>query len=418
MVTKRCLPLSFLLLATLNAEDWPWWRGPSLQGISQERNIPTTWDTNTNIAWVADVPGDAWSSPIVHGNHVFLTTATEKGTECRVLAFDRGAGKLLWNTLVFTQVTKRKENKNSYATPTPATDGRAVYAAFGDGSFVAVDYSGKVLWQNREYPYYSQHGLGSSIVLHSALVIHARDWSSEGEDKRLGWQKPWDQSFLVALDAKTGKQVWKASRGMSRIGHVTPNIIQGKPPVLVSGAGDVVQGFDLQTGKLLWTGRSQGEGVVPSIVIGGGLVYSCSGFEQPTIRAFRPGGAGDVTQSHLAWEQTKGVPMISSLLYVEPFLYSITTNGIAHCYRAATGELVWQERIGGNYSASPVWANSKIYFASEEGDITVIDAGPVFRQVAKNALGEMIQASPAISRGQIFIRTQRKLYAIGKPAVR
>jgi outer membrane protein assembly factor BamB len=394
--------LAFVFL-TLQGEDWPCFRGPARQGVSAESGIAERWTTTENVVWKADVAGEAWSSPIVSRGRVFVTTATDDGQSCRLQAFDAKTGRALWDREVFRQKTGQRELKNSYASPTPVADGQRVYAVFGDGSFAAVDYEGKVVWVNRDFPHFGQHGLGTSPVLHDGLLMMARDGSSEGEDKKLGWQKPWDQSFVLALDTATGKLRWKTGRGLSRIAHVTPNLFEGE---LVSGAGDVVQGFDPRTGKLVWTGRSQGEGVVPSIVTGGGLIYTCSGFEKPTIRAFRRGG-------EVAWEQTRGVPMISSLLYAEPYLYSITTNGIAYCYRAATGEVVWQGRVGGDHSASPALAGGKLYFSSEQGEVTVLEAGPEFKVVARNPMGEKFQASPAISGGILYLRTQSRLYAVG-----
>jgi outer membrane protein assembly factor BamB len=404
-----------LLTLPLLAENWPCFRGPSRQGLSAERGLPVAWTASQGVAWKSDIPGEGWSSPIVWNNRIFLTTATGQGQSARVLCLDTKEGKILWDREVFRMTPKQKEKKNSYATPTPATDGRRVYAVFGDGGVAALDFNGRIVWVNRDYPHYSQHGLGASPVLAGGLLIMTRDGSSETGEKRVGWQIPWDKSFVLALDAATGKQRWKTGRGLSRIAHVTPNILmENGRPVLASGAGDVVQGFDLRTGELLWTGRSQGEGVVPSIVLGEGLVFSASGFEKPAIRAFRPGGRGDVTKTHLAWEQTKGVPMIPSFLHIAPHLYAITTNGVASCIRAATGELLNQVRIGGDHSASPVSAEGRIYFTSEEGDITVVAAGPEMKVLAVNKMNERIQASPAISSGRIYIRTASRLYAIGR----
>ncbi len=402
-------------IASAIAEDWPCFRGPTRQGVSTEKDLPTQWSANRNVLWKTEISGEGWSSPIVWGERVFVTAAAENGASCRVLCLDRGSGKILWTKEVLRQVLKKKEGKNSYASPTPATDGKRVYAVFGDGGFAAVDFEGIVAWTNREFPHYSQHGLGSSPVLDGGLLVMARDGSSEGEDKKVGWQKPWDQAFIVALDTETGKVRWKSGRGLSRIAHVTPNVLgEGAKTQLVSGAGDVVQGFELLTGKLLWTGRSQGEGVVPSVVIGDGLAYTASGFEKPAIRAFRTDGAGEVTATHLAWEQTRGVPMIPSLLFVKPHVYSITTNGVAQCLKAESGEIVWTGRVGGNHSASPVYADGRIYFLAEDGETTVIKAGPDFEIVAKSPLGDQTQASPAISRGRIFIRTEEGLYCIGR----
>ncbi len=414
MTPKILLGLA-LVTTTLLAENWPFWRGPTRQGISQETGLPLHWSAESNVVWKAEVPGDAWSSPIVFGDQVFVTTTTESGVNCHVLAFDRKSGKQQWNKKVFEQTPRKKEQRNSYATPTPATDGENVYAVFGDGSVVAVSAkSGDILWEHREVKFYSQHGLGASPVLHGDLLIMPLDASSTGENKRIGWQIPWDQSYLLAFNKKSGDVAWKAMRGQSRISHVTPNIMtHGGREILVSGAGDVVQGFDLKNGERLWSVYSQGEGVVPSIVVGDGLAFSVSGFEKPTIRAVRPpqNAGGEPT---IVWEQKRSVPMIPSLLFVGKHLFGITEGGVAICLEAGTGEIVWQERVGGNHSASPVLVENRIYFLSEEGETTVIEAAPAFKILARNELKEKCQASMAVSQKQIFIRTAGNLYCIAE----
>ena len=409
------LACSLAITPWVQAEDWPWFRGPSRQGVSTETGLPLQWSASSNILWKVEVPGESWSSPIVHGDKVFVSTALDGGVKCHVIGYDKKSGKEIWNTHVFDQVPLRKEGKNSYATPTPATDGKLVYAVFGDGSIVALDSDGKVKWTWREFKFYSQHGLGASPLLHDDLLIMPFDHSSTGENKRVGWQLPWDKSFLIALDKNTGKQKWKTMRGQSRIAHVTPNVMKhdGKT-ILVSGAGDVIQGYDIQTGERLWNVYSQGEGVVPSIVVGEALIYSVSGYEKPTIRAVKPGGKGDVTETHIAWEQKKGVPALPSMIYKKPHLFAITEGGVATCMEAATGNIIWQERIGGNHSASPILAENRIYFTSEEGETTAIEAGSEFKILGRSKLNEKTQASPAVSDKTIFIRTAKNLYAIGK----
>ncbi len=412
----KLLVLLFIwLTSSVRAENWPAFRGPTGQGISTETGLPLQWSKTSNVAWKAEIPGEGWSSPIVYGDQVFVTTATGNGVSCRVICLDRKSGKVRWNTEVFQQTPRRKETRNSYATPTPVTDGKHVYVAFGDGSIAALSVSGKVVWTNREFDFYSQHGLGVSPVLHEDLFIIPFDWSSDGEDKKVGWQKPWDKSFVLAIDKNTGKVRWKAKRGLSRIAHVTPNILpENGGHQLISGAGDVVQGFDLKTGERIWSVFSQGEGVVPSIVIGGGLIFTGSGFEKPTIRAVRPGGKGDVTKTHIAWEQTKGVPSVPSFIYHKPYLFTITDGGVASCLKADTGEIVWQDRIGGNHAASPIYAEGRICFLSMEGESTIIEAKPEFKVVARNTIEEACQASYAVSQKQLFIRSEKNLYCIGQ----
>lgn len=406
-----------LLCATGSfAENWPYWRGPSHQGESSETGLPLNWSAESNIVWKIEIPGEAWSSPIVFGGDAFVTTATDHGVNCAVIGIDRDTGAIKWNTKVFEQVPLRKEGRNSYATPTPVTDGKAVYAVFGDGSVVAVDAkTGEKLWENREVKFYSQHGLGASPLLYNDLLIMPYDHSSQGENKRVGWQIPWEESFIVALDKNTGKQKWKAQRGKSRIAHVSPNIFKsGRGEILVSGAGDVIQGYRFEDGKQLWSVYSQGEGVVPSIVVGNGLVYSASGFEKPTIRAVRP-PAGENGEAEIAWEQRKGVPTIPSFVLHNNLLFSVTTEGgLVSCLDALTGDIIWQERISGNYSSSPVLAEGRIYFTSDESLTTVIEAGREFKVLAKNVLNEKCQSSMAISDKKLFLRTAGNLYCLGE----
>lgn len=424
------LSLLGLLSLPVFAEHWPRFRGPSGQGVSSEQVLPTKWSATENVAWKTPIPGEGWSSPIVWGERVFVTSATEGGVQCRVLCLDRATGAILWNRHVFDQMPLRKEGKNSYATPTPCADGERVYAVFGDGSVVALTFDGTVAWINREVQFYSRHGLGASPILHDGLLIMPYDgsnrvntpgqWPNNPPEEKLGWQVPWDRSFIAALDAKTGRRVWTAKRGLSRIAHVTP-IVWTHPaarPQLISQGGDVVQAHDLQTGELIWTSEQKGEGLVPSPVIAGDVVLAASGWGgRESFKAFRLGGRGDLRETNLVWEQKKGMPKIPSALYATPHFFAITEGGIATCYNAGSGDIVWQERVGGNHSASPVLADGQIYFLSEEGETTIVGAGPEFKVLARNSLGEKCQASMAVSRGQLFIRSERHLWCIG-PAAR
>ncbi len=411
----------FLILATListaalHAENWPQFRGPTHQGRSTETGLPLHWSAKSNVVWKTPIPGEAWSSPIVWNDRVFLTTATDNGQACRVLSLDTTSGKILWDKVVFQQTPRHKGDRNSYATSTPATDGERVYACFGDGSFAALNFAGETVWTNRDYPFFGHHGLGSSPILYRGRLIMARDGSSEGADEKLGWQTPWDQARVIALDARTGKESWQGKRGLSRISHGVPAIWDhdGKAEI-VSEAGDVVQGFDAETGARLWSSEVIGEGKVPSTVLGDGLVFTAGGWGgKDTIKAFRLGGQGDLKETRLVWEQKKNMPKVPSLLYVKPYLYALTDGGVAACLKADTGELVWQERVGGNFSASPVAAEGRIYFLSDNGETTVIAAGPEFKVLAKNPLGGKVQASLAISQQRLFIRTADNLYCIG-----
>ncbi len=398
------------------AEDWPRFRGPAGQGVSTETNLPLEWSASKNVAWKAAVPGEGWSSPIVWQNRVYVTTATDDGATCRLLALDRESGQIVWNRELFHQELKRKENKNSFATPTPCTDGQRIYACFADGGMAAVSLDGEILWTTQNYTFYSKHGLGESPIVYQDLLIMPRDGSSPGPDVKIGWKIPWDQAYVLALDTATGKERWQAKRGLSRVSHMTPLIlpVEGRDQ-LISPAGDRVQGFDPLTGERLWSAYSQGEGVTPSPVFGDGLLYTSSGFERPTIRALKLEGAkGDVTESHIVWEQLKGTPTQSSLIYVTPHLYAVTDNGVLTCYDGKNGEVVWQDRLGGKFSASPVYGDGRLYFLAEDGLTTVVQPGDSFKVLAQNPLDEVCQASMAVSHSTCFIRTATALYAIRK----
>ena len=408
-------------------ENWPRFRGPNGQGHSIETGLPLHWSATSNIAWKTSIPGDGWSSPIVWDEKIFLTSALENGTKCHVICVNATSGKILWDKHVFDQQPRHKEGKNSYATPTPTTDGKNVFAVFGDGSVVALTMGGDILWTNREVQFYSRHGLGASPILYDDLLIMSYDGSTPvqaagnypqvTDTERTGWQIPWDKSFIAALDTKTGRRMWTGKRGMSRIAHVTSFIanVDGKDQ-LISGAGDFLGGFDPKTGERIWNIYAQGEGVTPSPVLGDGMLLASSGFEKTTLRGVKLGGAtGDVTQTHILWEQKKGVPTQPSPIYVKPYLYAITDGGIASCFHPTNGEIIWQERVGGNFCASPVYADGKIYFLSEAGETTVIQAGPDFKVLAKNPLGEKCQASIAISNRRLFIRSDRSLFCVTNP---
>jgi outer membrane protein assembly factor BamB len=425
-MTYRTLLLCFLCLATVTspapAENWPRFRGPTGQGHSAETNLPLTWSADKNVAWKTDVPGEAWSSPVVWDNRIFLTTALAGGTSCHVLALDRDSGKILWDKEVLTQTPTRKERRNSYATPTPVTDGRHVYAFFGSGHAAALDFDGNVVWKNTDSTFYSQHGLGSSPILHDDLLILPWDHSiKEGPELRIGWQIPWDKSYVLALDKNTGKERYRAKRGQTRIAHVTPNIVTvDNKPQLISPAGDAIEAFDPATGQLLWTAENFGEGTVPSPAIGNGVVYAASGFPTPlpdkkvvaAVRAYRIGGAGDVTKANLLWEQRKNPPSLASLLLVDDLLYSIAENGTLQALDAKTGDIVYTEKLKGTFSASPVHGDNKIYFLSQESTTHVVQPGRQFKLLASNEIPDRSQASLAVSNRHLFLRTAKSLYAI------
>ncbi len=393
------------------ADHWPFFRGPTRQGVSTGTGFPIHWSATSNVVWKTAMPGEGWSSPIVHGDSVFVTAATEEGLSLRLIHLDRATGAIRWDREVCRQTKARIQRPNSYATPTPATDGERIYVLSFNGRLAALNYEGRMVWQNTDFPYYSQHGPGVSPVLHGDLLIVPFDGSSEGPDRAVGWQKPWDRAFILGLDRATGRVRWRAERGSSRIAHVTPNIMSTvRGDILVSGAGDVLQGFDLGTGRRLWSVSGQGEGVVPSIVIGDGLIFHTTGFGQPRLRAVRP----EDGQARIVWEISKNVPMIPSALFRAPYLFAINEGGTLQCLEARTGKELWSERLPGHYAASPVLAEDRLYILSEEGETSVIEAGPAYRLLARNPIEAACRASPALADGRIYLRTERHLFCLGQ----
>jgi outer membrane protein assembly factor BamB len=419
----RLLPFLLTAILPVRAENWPCFRGPSRQGVSESKALPLKWSDKEGVKWKTEIPGESHSSPIVWQDKIFLTTATDGGKSCRVLCVSATDGKLLWNTEIFTQETARKESRNTYATPTPVTDGKHVYAVFGSGGIAAVNFDGKVAWTFREFRFYSRHGLGASPLLEDGLLVMPWDWSTdpdkEGADKeRVGWQLPWDRSFVFALHSESGKLAWKTGRGASRIAHITPNVwtdATGRKQV-VSGAGDVLQGFDLKTGERLWTAENPGEGVAPSVLIAGDIAVQTNGWGgADSVRAFKlPGSKGDVGETTMLWEQKKNASKLPSMIYAAPNVYSITEGGIVWCANATTGEVVYRERVEGKCSASPILAGDRIYITGDEGETFVLAAGPKFEILARNPLGENVQASPAIWQDHLIIRGTRHLFCVGK----
>ena len=402
-------------------ENWYRFRGPNGQGISQEIGLPTHWSETENIAWRTTIPGESWSSPIVWGNHIFLTTVTEEGARCYVIAIDRHTGNILWQRHVFTQqANMHRHDMNSYATPTPVTDGESVFALFADGSFVSLDFNGNIQWINRDLNWYSQHGLSASPILYNDLLILPVDQSGRPPyERHLGWREAWDQGYVFALDKNTGQERWRTMRGMSRLAHATPAIlnVNGRNQ-LISPAGNVIQGFNPTTGELIWTINAYGEPCVPSPVFGNGLVFTAPAGGRP-IYAVRPDGRGDVTETHIAWTTRGYSPGMSSFLFIYPYLITFPSDRVA-VLNANTGEPVWSYRLGvGPMNPSPIFADGKIYAISELGRMVVMQFTGRPEQpleiIATNELnGEMTRATPAVAGNRLLIRTENYLWSIGE----
>jgi outer membrane protein assembly factor BamB len=405
------LSLVFVTFAlSVLGHDWPQFRGPTGQGLA-EGKLPSEWSAVRNVAWKQPIPGNGWSSPIVWQGRIYLTTAvpltgTAAGDQSlQALCLDADTGKILWKKEVFKQLgaaAPRIHTKNSHASPTPVTDGERLYVHFGHQGTACLDVDGKVLWKNNNLRYQPVHGNGGSPILVDRLLV----FSADGSDKQ----------FLAALDCKNGKVAWKTERKtelFKKFSFGTPLLIEveGKKQIVSPGSG-MVAAYDPKDGKEIWRVRYDGYSVVPRPVFGHGMVFVCTGYERPELLAIRPDGKGDVTDSHLAWTARRNVPHSASPVQAEEELYMVSDLGVASCLDAKTGQVHWQERVGGNYSASPLFADGKVYFQSEEGDGIVVKAGKSFERLARNSLDERTLASYAVVDNALLIRTEKHLFRI------
>jgi outer membrane protein assembly factor BamB len=402
------------IVAVPAAENWPQWRGPSLNGVSGEKSLPVRWSVKENIAWKLPMPAWSGSTPVVWGDHIFLNVSD--GRNLHLWAVDRNRGVALWKQPLGGGDTRMM--KQNMSSPSPVTDGRSVWVMTGTGILKAFDFAGKELWMRdiqREYGRFGmQWGYGSSPLLHEeALYVQV-----------LHGMRTKDPSYLLRIDKATGKNVWRVERPTrarfeSPDAYTTPALLKygANTEIVVTGA-DVVTGHDPATGKELW--RAEGlnpsnEGdyrIVASPVVYGDVVYAPSR-ERPMI-ALKAGGRGDVTKSHVLWSFANG-PDVPTPVTDGTYVYVVNDRGIVSCLDVKTGREVYgRTRIrSGTYSGSPVLADGKIYVTNEDGMTVVFRAGPKFEVLAENDLDDYTLSSPAISDGQIFIRTSKFLYAIG-----
>ena len=396
----RALIILVILAVSASAEDWPEFRGPTGQGISDERGLPLTWSETKNVKWKIAIPGQGWSSPAIIGDRIWLTSATEEGKSLRAICVDRNTGAITQNVEVFRiKSLGPMSPKNSVASPTPVLEGDRVYLHFGAHGTACITQAGEIVWKTRLDYDNGQHGPGGSPVLYENLLIVSCDGNN--------------YQFVAALDKQTGKTKWKKMR-QGYQAYTTPLVVKlpGGDQVISPGAFRAVA-YEPRTGKEIWQ-VTYGDGFsnVPRPVYGNGLVFICTGFQEPSLLAVRLEGRGDVTRKQVAWSLKRGAPLTPSPLLVGDELYMITDNGIATCVDAATGKEHWKARVGGNHSASPIFADGRIYFLSEEGESVVIAPGKEFKVLAKNELNGETLASMAVSGGSIFVRSRTHLYRL------
>lgn len=398
------------------AEDWPQWRGPSLNGTSTEKNLPVHWSTTENLSWKLAMPGKTGSTPIIWGNYIFLSVAD--GDDLALWCVDKTKGSPVWKKLVAHG--NYKVNKQNMSSPSPVTDGKNVYVMTGTGVLKGFDFSGNELWMREIQKDYGRFGLNwgyasSPLLYEDSLYVQV-----------LHGMKTHDPSYVLRIDKKTGKTVWRVIRPTDAVrespdSYTTPTLLRyGNHVEIVVSGGDCVTGHDPNTGEELWRGTGFNPDKNPNYrIIASPVVYDDVVYVPTRVRpliAFRAGGRGDISQSHKLWSFMNG-PDVPTPVTDGKYFYSVNDRGIVWCLDAKTGQEIWggQRVKPATYSSSPVLADGKIYITNEDGLTTVLKAGPKFEVMSENDLNDYTLSSAAISDGHIFLRTEHFLYAIGKP---
>ncbi|QDT52697.1 outer membrane biogenesis protein BamB [Caulifigura coniformis] len=392
------------------AKDWLDFRGPTAQGLSDATRLPTTWSETENVVWKTEIPGLGWSTPVIVGNRLFITTAVQEGDDAqslRALCIDPRSGEILWNNELFRTESKVEiHKKNSHASASPLIDGDRVFLHFGPHGTAAVDFDGKVLWKTNELKYLPQHGVGGSPALAGNHLVICCDGH--------------DSQYVAALDKTTGHVAWKTPRdvGFSKgFSFGTPLVvdINGQTQAICPGSGAIMS-YDPANGKELWRVRHGNWSVVPRPVYANGLVIACTGYEKGKILAIDPTGSGDITDSHVKWSLERGVPYNPSPVVVGDDVYFVSDAGIISCVDVSSGKVHWTERVGGKYSASLLYADGKIYAQNEEGRSIVFKPGHTFEKIAENefANGLRTYASYTPIDGALFLRSESHLYRVGE----
>ena len=407
--TFRAVFFLSLLPLSADAADWTCFHGPRGTGVASGAKLPVSWDQQTNVAWKVQLPGQGWSSPVVWDENIYLTAAVEVGDEeegysLRALCLRGKDGSVSWSREIFSQSKDAPpiHKKNSHASPTPVIRDGRLYVHFGHQGTACLDLDGEVIWKNADLFYAPVHGNGGSPVVNGDKLFFSVDGSTE--------------AYVIALSTETGEVVWKFERDVeagAKFSFSTPLVIRvDGVEQLISTGSSVVHSLNVETGQVNWLVRHAGYSVIPKPVFGNGLVYVSTGYDSSSLLAIDPSGEGDVTDSHVKWSASRQIPHTPSVALVEDAIFMISDKGIASCLNALTGEVHWQQRVGGNYSASPIVNDGKVFFLSEEGEGIVVAAEKNFKKIATNALQERTLASYGVIDDALLIRTQTHLYRI------
>lgn len=408
------LYITFLGLVHLHtafsAADWPQFRGPEGNGLSDAKNVPIRWSPDASAAWSVEIPGSGWSSPVISEGKVYLTSAVSDAAGevgLNAICVDAATGAIVWNKEIFRPDAgdvKAMHKKNTAASPTPIVADQKIYVHFGHMGTAALDLKGNVLWRQNSLKYKPVHGTGGSPALVNGKLVFSADGSAD--------------PFVAALDALSGEVSWRTPRqttAKKNFSFSTPQCItlNGRPQVISPGSG-FVAAYDSADGKELWrVNYGEGYSVVPRPVYAHGLLFLGSGFDAASLYAIKPDGAvGDATADHVVWTLKKGAPHTPSVVVVEDSLFCVSDAGIASCIDPLSGEVRWSERLPGNFSASPVVAEGRIYFLNETGATHVVKASKTFELLATNEIGERTLASPALVDGAFYLRGEKHLFKL------
>jgi outer membrane protein assembly factor BamB len=440
------LGFAALSMEGARADDWPQWRGPRGNGLTSETGLPVAWGDQEGIAWKAQLAGVGASTPVIWRDRVFVTSQSGKGVlrdgnhptlgrgpdatpersigdvatvEARegdvvflVEAFDLEDGRRLWRYELEAETPEGSlpavHRKHNLASPSPTTDGERVYAWFGTGQLVVLDLDGKLVWEKHlgmtYQPFVIAWGHSSSPTLFRDLVLLLCDHDNA--------------SYLVALDKRTGEEKWKADRGQGQRSYSTPTVVSGPAgDELVVNSSERIDGYDPATGKQLWYFVEKNQFPIPVPSFDDGIIYTSRGYRSGPYMAIRPGGRGDIAGTEsVIWHVATGAPYVSSIVQYQGVIYMASDAGVVQAADAKTGERLWQERTGGVFSAAPVAGDGKVYLLSETGEVLVLRASKTFEILARNQMDARFLASPAVSNGQLFLRSDDRLIAVGRPS--
>jgi outer membrane protein assembly factor BamB len=409
---RSFLPAFVLLILVHSSkagENWPQFRGPQDDGTSDAIGLPLRWSETENIAWKTPIHDHGWSSPVIWGGQIWLTTASEDGKQLFAVCVDRDSGRVIHDVKVFDVAKPEKiASVNSYASPTPVIEEGRVYVHYGTyGTACLNTQSGDVVWTRRDLNCDHHMGPGASPILYGDLMIFTVDGC--------------DVQFVIALDKRTGETAWKTDRtvDLSRVHYMTRKCY-GTPTVyrtaerleMITPASRGLFAYDPLSGKELWKLRTRGWSISPRPIYHAGLLFLVTDYDRPELWAVKPDGNGERGEDAIVWSLRKGAPSTPSFLVIDGTVLLVSDGGIALALDAKSGEVIWRERLDGNYSASPLYADGRAYFFNHDATATVIEAGPQYKQLASNRLDGEMRASPAVSGRSLFLRTRTHLYRV------